>query len=80
MSKNLTNLKTKEKLKPKKAFMHWFFQEGLDEKEILHAKENIEALVQEYKKLEKDSDKNIKQDFEDSCSENKNDTETNLDV
>ena len=55
MSENLTD-KTKQKLEPEKAFLHGFLKEGLDENKLLEAKENVEALIQEYQDLEEGSD------------------------
>ena len=48
MSENLTDYKTKQKLEPENAFLHGFLKEGLDENKLLEAKENVEALIQEY--------------------------------
>ena len=56
MSENSIDYKTKQKLKPEKAFLHVFLKDGLDENKLLEAKENVEALIQEYQDLEKNSD------------------------
>ena len=56
MSENSTEFKTKQKVKPEKAFLHVFLKEGLDDNKLLEAKENVEALIQEYQDLEKHSD------------------------
>ncbi len=46
------NLKT---LPKKKAFMHWYIGEGMDEKEFLIARKDIAALEQEYIEIGQDS-------------------------
>ena len=42
-------------LAKKKAFMHWYIGEGMDEKELQEARKNIAALQQEYIEVGQDS-------------------------
>ena len=42
-------------LPKKKAFMHWYIGEGMDEKELQEARKNIAALQQEYIEVGQDS-------------------------
>ena len=47
---------------PRKAFLHWYIGEGMNENEFVEAESNMRDLISEYEQLQVSSEKEQRQE------------------